>query len=255
MAHVNFPNRAYLARQGVKHGVANAKGGRTLHLAGIRVDSPSVLALLEHALVPSVAPILVRDVPSTTVPALVAIQRRIGLARAPPGAVQGLRASPVPALPSAGVILVPSPDLLEVLAVLPLRTPHGSSLYLGLRSPLVLVVLHQPSRRETQISERIPRTNAGGPPPLSRRGLPKLLLVAGGVLLSPRTSSAVPSALGGLNFRVRDGSGVPPPAMAAGRQGAFCCCRAGRVAVPSGPHSVTGTEGSSGRSRRKSSAD
>ena len=59
----------------------------------------------------------------------------------------------------------------------------------------------------------------------------------------------------GLNFRVRDGSGCASPAMAAGRQGAFCCCRAGRLAVPSGPHSVTGTEGSSGKSRRKSSAD
>lgn len=59
----------------------------------------------------------------------------------------------------------------------------------------------------------------------------------------------------GLNFRVRDGSGCASPAMAAGRQGAFCCCRAGRVAVPSGPHSVTAPEGSPRRSRRKSSAD
>ena len=59
----------------------------------------------------------------------------------------------------------------------------------------------------------------------------------------------------GLNFRVRDGSGCASPAMAAGRQGAFCDCRAGLSAVPSGPHSVTGTEGSSGKSRRKSSAD
>ena len=94
------------------------------------------------------------------------------------------------------------------------------------------------------------------PPPLSRRGPPlaKCPLVAGGVLLS---HGLLRSTIGarGLNFRVRDGSGCASPAMAAGRQGAFCCCRAGRVAVPSGPHSVTAREGSSGRSRRKSSAD
>ena len=94
------------------------------------------------------------------------------------------------------------------------------------------------------------------PPPLSRRGPPlaKCPLVAGGVLLS---HGLLRSTIGarGLNFRVRDGSGCASPAMAAGRQGAFCCCRAGRVAVPSGPHSVTGTEASTRRSRRKSSAD
>ena len=59
----------------------------------------------------------------------------------------------------------------------------------------------------------------------------------------------------GLNFRVRDGTGCASPAMAAGRQGAFCCCRAGLAAVPSGPHSVTGHEASPRGSRRKSSAD
>ena len=94
------------------------------------------------------------------------------------------------------------------------------------------------------------------PPPLSRRGPPlaKCPLVAGGVLLS---HGLLRSTIGarGLNFRVRDGSGCASPAMAAGRQGAFCCCGAGRVAVPSGPHSVTGTEASTRRSRRKSSAD
>lgn len=59
----------------------------------------------------------------------------------------------------------------------------------------------------------------------------------------------------GLNFRVRDGTGCASPAMAAGRQGAFCCLRAGLAAVPSGPHSVTGFEASPRGSRRKSSAD
>ena len=59
----------------------------------------------------------------------------------------------------------------------------------------------------------------------------------------------------GLNFRVRDGTGCASPAMAAGRQGAFCCFRAGLAAVPSGPHSVTGSEASPRGSRRKSSAD
>lgn len=59
----------------------------------------------------------------------------------------------------------------------------------------------------------------------------------------------------GLNFRVRDGTGCASPAMAAGRQGAFCCFRAGLSAVPSGPHSVTGSEASPRGSRRKSSAD
>ena len=41
----------------------------------------------------------------------------------------------------------------------------------------------------------------------------------------------------GLNFRVRNGTGCASPAMVADQQGAFCC--RGRVAVPSGPHSVT----------------
>ena len=62
---------------------------------------------------------------------------------------------------------------------------------------------------------------------------------------SPTDYSAVPSALGGLtsgfgmglNFRVRNGTGCASPAMVADQQGAFCC--RGRVAVPSGPHSVT----------------
>lgn len=59
----------------------------------------------------------------------------------------------------------------------------------------------------------------------------------------------------GLNFRVRDGTGCASPAMAAGRQGAFCCFGAGLAAVPSGPHSVTGSEDPPRGSRRKSSAD
>ena len=76
----------------------------------------------------------------------------------------------------------------------------------------------------------------GGPPcwrAAPRHG--KCHPVAGGALLShglPRSTIGA----GGLNFRVRDGTGCASPAMAAGHRVAFSCH--GRPRVPPGPHSA-----------------
>ena len=62
--------------------------------------------------------------------------------------------------------------------------------------------------------------------------------MAGGALLSHGLSRSTIGA-GGLNFRVRDGTGCASPAMAAGHKGALSRLL---LAVPSGPHSARACE-------------
>ena len=150
-----------------------------------------------------------------------------------------------------GVLLLA--DLLQAAS---LSSSRASGADAGARSPM-------PERGRGDAPPRPPSARHAGRP--DTRGGP--LRARGGGLpwqnapwwpaASCSPTDCLRSTIGarGLNFRVRDGTGCASPAMAAGRQGAFCCFRAGRVAVPSGPHSVTGREASPRGSRRKSSAD
>ena len=89
--------------------------------------------------------------------------------------------------------------------------------------------------RRAQPYARGPRHHAGDGA-LKARKCPSLV---SDVLLSHGPLRSTIGA-GGLNFRVRNGTGCTSPAMVADQRGAFGCQGAGSSPVPWGPHSAAG---------------